>query len=321
MVLVAGNLSLTSKVILIPTLSFTFIFGTIGNILVCIAILTNRKLKTATNGFILSLAIADLLVCDITVPIALIGLFQDPRPRAALLAGELALSGVSSSQIQLAVISIDRYRGIVYPDKPRLTWKEVKYIVPPLWLLAITETCLVVFNWPHDIRFALIHFYWFWFIATITIICYTLIWRNIVLHNQDVAGALRHLKQARIKKEKRAFIMIMLVVCCLLLCWSPAAIIYGIFLMQYTDKSVSDSMREPLNVLVAFGYFNSCINPFIYNLMNSTFRSTFRKILTNFCRRIRGRSLTKVSPIPVSSSSVQDVRRIAVNNQKDSSTA
>ena len=319
MVLVAGNLSLASKIVLVPTLSFTFIFGTIGNILVCVAILTNRQLKTATNGFILSLAVADLLVCMITVPIALIGLFQDPRPPAALLAGELALSGVSSSLIQLAVISIDRYRGIVHPEKSRLTWKQIKYIIPPLWLLAITETCLVVFNWKHDIRFALIHFYWYLSIASVTIISYTLIWRNIILHNQDVGGALRHLKSARFKKEKRAFLMIMLVVCCLLICWSPATVVYGIFLMRYDDKSLSDSMREPLNVLVALGYFNSSLNPFIYTLMNSTFRKIFRQLLTEnwLCRCIRSPIQSKIMPTPIGS--IQDVSPIINISPKESS--
>lgn len=319
MVLVAGNLSLVSKIILVPTLSFTFIFGTIGNILVCVAILNNRQLKTATNGFILSLAIADLLVCMITVPIALVGLFQDPRPQTALLAGELALSGVSSSLIQLAVISIDRYRGIVYPDKPRLTWKQIKYIIPPLWLLAITETCLVVFNWKQKISFALIHFYWYWIIALITIVCYALIWRNLIIHNRNVNTHLRHLKNARFKKEKRAFIMIMIVVCCLLICWSPATVVYGIFLLRYDNKSLSDSMREPLNVLVALGYFNSCINPFIYTLMNSTFRKIFRQLLTKncLCRSIRSPPQTKVMPTPIGS--IQDVSPIADPSPKESS--
>ncbi|EDV22231.1 uncharacterized protein TRIADDRAFT_29209, partial [Trichoplax adhaerens] len=137
MVLVAGNISLASKIILIPTLSITFIYGTIGNILVCMAIFKNHNMKTATNGFILSLAIADLAVCTITVPLALFSLFQDPRPLAALVAGEVALSAVSCSLLQLAIISVDRYRGIVHPEKARLQWSQVKYIIPPLWIFAI----------------------------------------------------------------------------------------------------------------------------------------------------------------------------------------
>ena len=284
MVLVAGNISLASKIILVPTLSFTFIYGTIGNILVCMAILKNHNMKTATNGFILSLAVADLAVCAITVPFALLCLFQDPRPEAALLVGEVAMSAVSCSLLQLAIISVDRYRGIVHPEKSRLQWHHVKYIIPPLWLIAIAETCIVVFNWKRNIWFALIHFVWFWFIAITAMLCYGLIWRRIVQHNKAVGNSLARNKDERMRNERKSIKMIMLVLGCLVLCWAPTTIVYGIFIISYKSNPVlSDSMRQPLNVLVAFGYFNSCINPLIYAIMNTSFRKAFHQILASNC--------------------------------------
>lgn len=54
--------------------SFMFI-GATGNILVCAAVLRERRLQTATNYFLLSLAVADLLVCVVVMPFGIIDEF------------------------------------------------------------------------------------------------------------------------------------------------------------------------------------------------------------------------------------------------------
>lgn len=54
---------------------FVFVFiaaGGVGNILVCLAICLDRQLQNVTNYFLLSLAIADLLVCLFVMPLGAI---------------------------------------------------------------------------------------------------------------------------------------------------------------------------------------------------------------------------------------------------------
>ena len=46
--------------------------GFIGNAMVCVAIATDRRLQNITNYFLFSLALADLLVCSIVMPLAIL---------------------------------------------------------------------------------------------------------------------------------------------------------------------------------------------------------------------------------------------------------
>jgi hypothetical protein len=46
--------------------------GFIGNLMVCIAIATDKRLQNVTNYFLFSLALADLFVCSIVMPLALL---------------------------------------------------------------------------------------------------------------------------------------------------------------------------------------------------------------------------------------------------------
>ena len=48
------------------------VFGILGNLLVCFTIMRDQKLQTKTNYYLFSLAIADLAVCAIVIPLSVI---------------------------------------------------------------------------------------------------------------------------------------------------------------------------------------------------------------------------------------------------------
>lgn len=56
----------------ILSLSVFSIFGVFGNILVCLTIKRDQDLQTKTNFYLFSLAIADLAVCLIVIPLSII---------------------------------------------------------------------------------------------------------------------------------------------------------------------------------------------------------------------------------------------------------
>jgi len=58
------------------SLSILAVFGTFGNLLVCVSISFDKQLQTVTNWFLFSLAIADCLVSLIVLPLSIIKDFQ-----------------------------------------------------------------------------------------------------------------------------------------------------------------------------------------------------------------------------------------------------
>ena len=52
------------------------IAGITGNVLVCLAVMTVKKLQNVTNYFLTSLAVADLLVCCVVMPLSIVSEFM-----------------------------------------------------------------------------------------------------------------------------------------------------------------------------------------------------------------------------------------------------
>ncbi|XP_041630364.1 alpha-1D adrenergic receptor isoform X2 [Drosophila kikkawai] len=132
----------------------TFIVVTvIGNTLVILAILTTRRLRTITNCFVMSLAVADLLV----------GIFVMPPAVAVHLIGSWQLGWVlcdiwisldvllcTASILSLCAISVDRYLAVTRPltySRKRRSKRLALIMILIVWLLALAITCPPILGW------------------------------------------------------------------------------------------------------------------------------------------------------------------------------
>ncbi|XP_077447738.1 adenosine receptor A2b [Stigmatopora argus] len=121
-----------------------------GNVLVCWAVAVNSTLKNATNYFLVSLAVADILVGCLAIPFAItisIGIRLDFYGCLFLACFVLVLT--QSSIFSLLAIAIDRYLAIKIPlrYKELMTGKTAREIIAILWILSFVIGLVPFFGW------------------------------------------------------------------------------------------------------------------------------------------------------------------------------
>jgi hypothetical protein len=95
---------------IIITHSVTFLFGLVGNVIVVVVMVGDTKYRNATNLFLVSLAVADLLLLLVTAPLETLQYFvvqwvADAVCKSAKFA--MMLSAVASV-LNLAAVTLER---------------------------------------------------------------------------------------------------------------------------------------------------------------------------------------------------------------------
>lgn len=153
-----GNAYSTLSKIIICVVCLIIILGTIiGNILVCIAVCLVKKLRRPCNYLLVSLAVSDLCVAVLVMPIALLNELGDVWPFGTLFCDiwvSFDVLSCTASILNLCAISVDRYWAITKPLEygvkrtPRrmlmcvgLVWLGAACIsLPPLLILGNEHT-------------------------------------------------------------------------------------------------------------------------------------------------------------------------------------
>ncbi|XP_018516231.1 trace amine-associated receptor 13c-like [Lates calcarifer] len=270
------------------------------NLLVIISISHFRQLHTPTNILLLSLAVSDLLVGFLLMPVEIIYI------EACWFLGDIVCTLyyvvdyiiTSASVANMVLISVDRYIAICdplrYPTK--VTKREAKISVCLCWVCSVIYRilllndhleqpgrsisclgeCVVIINYIAG----LIDLVFTFFIPTsIIIILYFRIFIVAVSHARAMrshiaAVTARHSGTVTVKKrEMKAATTLGIVIVVFLFCFCP----YYFPALAGEDTSVDASS-------VAFElwltHFNSCVNPVIYAFFYPWFRKCIKLILT-----------------------------------------
>lgn len=129
--------------LLIALYSFLIVFGSTGNILVVMSVIRNKQMQTARNIFIVNLAISDLLLCLVTMPLTLIEILSKYWPLGdsnllCKMIGTLQGTSIFVSTISILAIALDRYQVIVgCPAKDNLQMLGAFLILTLIWSIAI----------------------------------------------------------------------------------------------------------------------------------------------------------------------------------------
>ncbi|CAH6791879.1 Nmur1 [Phodopus roborovskii] len=136
-----------------------FVVGTVGNGLTCTVILHYKAMNTPTNFYLLSLAVSDLLVLLVGLPLELYEMQHNyPFQLGAsgcyfrtLLFETVCLASV----LNVTALSVERYVAVVHPlqAKSVMTRAHVRRMLGAIWVLA------VLFSLPNTSLHGLQHLY------------------------------------------------------------------------------------------------------------------------------------------------------------------
>ncbi|XP_078373969.1 pyroglutamylated RF-amide peptide receptor-like isoform X1 [Oculina patagonica] len=295
----------------IIVLGLISIVGLIGNCLVVSIIVSSRRRgqRSAVQLFLLHLAISDLLVCILCIPLTIWVNFYYPEEDQKGAGGVCKLArfvqflAPSSSICLLTVISIDRYYSLVRPLQAMKAWLRPKVLITTGWIyagviflptfyFADTENvqsangafwyCRTIPNNTAAGFSYLIFLFIFGFgIQLVTIIVlYSRVGKAVWSRERKISrqGTVSTANAASLDRtKKRVTQMLLTVVIFFLVCWAPFVIYTG-FIERYVAPfpNPADTIRF---ITYALGLFNSVCNPFIYFFNSPSFRrDSLRKV-------------------------------------------
>ncbi|XP_055331943.1 5-hydroxytryptamine receptor 2A-like [Paramacrobiotus metropolitanus] len=129
--------------------------GFLGNLLVCMAIITERRLQSPTTKFLFSLAVADLFVSVFVMPLGIVvEIYGGSWPldfSMCVLYNFSDITGCTASIMHMCFISIDRYLGISRPLKQRNRSNSVIHLkIAFVWIITLAISSPVIFVSLHD---------------------------------------------------------------------------------------------------------------------------------------------------------------------------
>ncbi|XP_037538429.1 dopamine receptor D4a [Nematolebias whitei] len=123
-----------------------------GNLLVCVSVLTERALKTTTNYFIVSLAVSDLLLAVLVLPLFVYSEFQDGvwTLSTTVCDGLMTMDVMlcTASIFNLCAISIDRFIAVLIPLNYNRKHVDLRQalLLSATWILALAVASPIMFG-------------------------------------------------------------------------------------------------------------------------------------------------------------------------------
>ena len=275
------------KVISATIIFAIMVLATFGNVLVVMAFRKFHKLRIVTNYFVVSLAISDILVSTLSMPIWAVHIVTGPDPkwekidRSAFVIWTLTdiLCGLTSI-FNLTCISIERYICMSSPLHyyQRMSGRRVIIIIVFIWIFAVLLAAARGIFQDVDVILEVMYTVIGFFIPLlIMVIMYSMIFRVACKQVKKIDIPMNGTtKKFRLRKEIKAAKTLGIVISAFFVCWSP----FFVLNFYAICRSCYKSMR--IEIIIAakwFHYVNSVLNPLIYARMNKDFRDAFTRIL------------------------------------------
>lgn len=275
-----------------------------GNSLFCLAFYRNRRLRTITNLYVLSLAVADLMVTIFVFPSIVVASGLRRWPFSYIFCqctGFLLIFWSKVSLCILALTSINRYFCVVKPERYTALFTKKKTVASifSVWIflfilhLIFNVALHVVYKWhPNDLycrgtyhgteKVIEISFACLTFLSmSLVLFGYGSVYRVIRQHNNAVVPSLQDAtsSQGALRvQEIKASRVLFAAVFSFCVSWIPSG---ALAVLEFGFEVTIPSVARSIPLL--FASISAWINPVIYGVMNRAVRKEFVNVL--FCRK------------------------------------
>lgn len=294
--------------------STIFIIGVFGNVLVCYVVFRNRAMQTVTNLFITNLALSDILLCLLAVPITPLYTFLQRWVFGTLLCHLMSYAqgcSVYISSLTLTSIAIDRFFVIIYPFHPRMKLTTCIAIIISIWCFALlvtlpyglfvkhltmindtgTMSSYCEENWPSEQNRKLFGSMTstLQFVLPFLIICFCYIRVSIKLNDRArKKPGTKTSRREQIDRDRKRRTNRMLI---------AMVAVFGISWLPLNVVNILNDFHESTNNWRFYNFIffishsvamsSTCYNPFLYAWLNENFRKEFKQVLPCFSQSRR----------------------------------
>ena len=277
-----------------------------GNALVCLAFYRNRRLRTVTNFYVLSLAVADLTVATFKFPFVIVASVLRRWPFSygfCQFIGVLSINWAMISLCTLALTSMNRYYCVVKPQRytvfctKKKTIASILFVCIFLFVFNVTfdSAAHTVYRWHPDSLFCMAKFRDkdTEMVAYITFGCLSLLSLLVLLlgygrvysvvrqHNRAIVPSLQQAaNNGGVMRAQEIKICQVLFAAVFGFCTSWIPTITVTFLEFCFEMSIPTTAKS---IPLLFSSLSAWINPIIYGVMNRAMRKEFQNIL--LCRK------------------------------------
>ncbi|CAH0581236.1 unnamed protein product [Chrysodeixis includens] len=311
--------------------SIIFITGLLGNIFTCLVIVRNKSMHTATNYYLFSLAISDLLLLISGMPQEMYSIWVKwPYVFGhsfCVIRGLAAEASTNASVLTITLFTVERYLAICHPffsHKMSKLSRATKHVML-LWVVAVglalpqalqfgirehsgvtmcLQTRVIV-----EHSFELSTFFFFFAPMVLITVLYSLIGLKLRETNiskeesqKEFDRNMRYAHKIRRKHSqatRRVVKMLVAVVVAFFICWAPfhaqrLVAIYGTTENHLARSPILLSVYSFLTYTSGiFYYLSTCINPIFYHIMSNKFRDAFKNTMKLWCCRASERAAAK----------------------------
>ncbi|XP_072841569.1 motilin receptor [Pogona vitticeps] len=277
------------------------VFGLGGNILTIVVTSCSRELRNTTSLYLASLAVSDLLLLLLGLPLDLYRLWQSrPWVLGTVVCRVWHWSGEACaycSILHLTALTAERYVAICYPLRAKVlvTEQRVKALLVVLWAVALFSAAPFLFlvgvqqaGEDDFTRECVPTIY-----ARETGMLDTMLWVTTsyfvlpclclyVLHGLIARQLLRvsraHLGGTSYRNHRQTVRMLVVLIVAFVVCWLPFHIGRIIYINPKDSRMMYFTQYFNIFALQLF-YLSASINPVLYNLVSKKYRAAICKLL------------------------------------------